>query len=60
MTKKERDEIRNALADYMFAEGCSCCRDYEGWEVARARLGDLLGVPAEEGWHDFSQFRTQT
>lgn len=35
-------EIREAFADYMASEGCSCCRDTEGHGLALARLEKLL------------------
>lgn len=63
MTKLE--QVRQALADYMYAEGCSCCRDIEAHAKAKCKLGNLLGVPAEieenyenEPYYDFSKYRT--
>lgn len=52
--------IRNALADYMRAEGCSCCRDYESHKEAAARLAELLDVPMydDASGYDFWQFAT--
>lgn len=41
MTKQER----NALADYMGSEGCSCCRSEERHDEAAKRLAALLRVP---------------
>lgn len=34
--------IREALADYIASEGCSCCRNTEAHEDAARRLGKLL------------------
>lgn len=45
MTAKERKEIRNAIADYMKSEGCSCCRDRDAHDEAEARIAKLLFVP---------------
>lgn len=55
---KKVQKIRNALATYMAAEGCSCCRDTEAHELAEKELAELLGVPAyEDGFgHNFSKF----
>jgi hypothetical protein len=44
---KKLEQIRVALADYMAAEGCSCCRDDEAYADARKRLGALLNVPQD-------------
>lgn len=53
-------EIRNAVADYMHSEGCSCCRDYEKHEQDAARLGKLLRVPkySDGSGYDFFRFST--
>ena len=54
------NEIRNALGDYMWAEGCACCRIQDDWEDAAERLGKLLGVPKYEdgSGYDFYSLRT--
>jgi hypothetical protein len=54
-------EIRKAVADYMYAEGCSCCRDNEAHEAAKRRLAKLLRVPAfkDSSGYDFYRFRTK-
>lgn len=53
-------EIRQALADYMYSEGCSCCRDTEAHEEAAERLGKLLNVRRYEDGEgrDFFSYRT--
>ncbi len=60
MTKK-LEQIRQAIADYMWAEGCSCCQDTERHDDAENRLGQLLEVPrySDDSGYDFSQFRTE-
>lgn len=60
MTPAERIKIRNAVADYMRSEGCSCCRDHEGHERNAERLALLLDVPryADGSGYDFSKFAT--
>ena len=60
MTKKELDALRTAVADYMRSEGCSCCQDREAHKKHRARLGELLNVGSEDGWHDFTPFRSES
>jgi hypothetical protein len=60
MTKQERDELRNALADYMRAEGCSCCRDTDAHYDAGVRLAKLLRVPMypDRSGYQFTKFAT--
>lgn len=55
---KKLEAIRQAVADYMRSEGCSCCQDREAHQQHRARLGELLGVPQVDDWYDFTPFRT--
>ena len=37
--------IREALADYVRSEGCSCCRNNEEHDAAARRLAKLLEIP---------------
>lgn len=59
-TKFTKD-IRRAIADYMFSEGCSCCqgRDHKKHEE---RIAKLLRVPKykDGSGYDFSRFRSKT
>jgi methionine aminopeptidase len=60
MNEKELQEIRQAVADYMRSEGCSCCRDIDAHEAHTAKLAELLNVPQYSdgsGWN-FSLFRS--
>lgn len=52
--------VRQALADYMYAEGCSCCRNEEAHVEAAKRLAELLEVPPYEdsNAYQFYMFRT--
>ena len=52
--------IRQAVADYMYSEGCSCCRDSDAHEEHKKKLAELLNVkPYEDGSsYDFSVYRT--
>lgn len=57
-----RAAIRRALADYMRAEGCSCCRDSDAHKEAGDALAKLLRVPkyADQSGYNFDKFRTPT
>jgi hypothetical protein len=59
MTQKERSDLREAVANYMASEGCSCCRSYDEHTESAARLGKLLKVPKykDGSGYDFSKFR---
>ena len=54
-------DVRQAVADYMRTEGCSCCRDYEGHKINEARLGKLLKVKKYDdgSGYDFSKYRSK-
>lgn len=59
MTKADLvKELRNAVADYMTSEGCSCCRDIEAHDRHTKRLAELLDVPMYEdgSGYNFYQF----
>ena len=40
----KKAEIRQAVADYIRSEGCSCCRDNDVHEIHEERLAKLLYV----------------
>jgi len=43
-------QIREAFADYVKSEGCSCCQDGVNHEKANLKLAQLLGAdPYEDG-----------
>jgi hypothetical protein len=60
MDDKTLQKIRQAVADYMSSEGCSCCRDIDAHDKNKKRLAKLLNVPMYEdkSGYDFSQFRS--
>ena len=60
MEKSELKDVRQAVADYMQSEGCSCCRDTEAHEQAAKRLAKLLRVPSyrDGSGYNFPKFRS--
>lgn len=52
--------VRQAVADYMRSEGCSCCRDTDAHEVNAKRLAELLNVPmySDGSGYNFALFRS--
>ncbi len=61
MDKKERYKLREAVANYMSTEGCSCCRDNEGHKQNTEALAKLLKVPkySDGSGYDFGKFKTK-
>lgn len=51
------EQIREAFADYMASEGCSCCEDYDH-KAHALRLGALLLIPeyADGSGIDYRKF----
>lgn len=59
LTKKEFQEAcRQAVADYMRSERCTCCQDYTEHKKHEKRLAELLDVPSypDGSGYDFSKF----
>jgi hypothetical protein len=54
-------EIRQAVADYMTSEGCSCCQNVEAHRRHAAVLAKLLRVPGypDGSGYNFNRFRTE-
>lgn len=52
-------QIRTAVADYMWSEGCSCCSDRDKHYEDRERLGKLLRVPRKDDYYDFQPYRSK-
>lgn len=62
MTKQQKLEaVRVSVADYMYSEGCSCCRNDDKHTEAKARLAGLLDVPMykDKSGFNFQKFRTK-
>lgn len=55
------EAIRQAVANYMGSEGCSCCQDIDKHKEHKARLGELLNVPkySDGSGYDFLKFRSK-
>lgn len=58
--RKPLDEIREAVANYMQSEGCSCCEG-ESHEADKERLAKLLRVPKykDGSGYDFGKFESK-
>ena len=54
-------ELRNAIADYVCSEGCTCCQDIEAHTKAKERIAKLLRVPKykDGSGYNFRSFRTK-
>ena len=54
------EEIREAVANYMRSEGCSCCQNEVAHERHIKRLAELLDVSKyEDGYgYNFHQYTT--
>ena len=61
MTKVDRGNLRQAIADYMWSEGCGCCGNPDGHKKASARLAKLLKVPKykDGSGYDFGKYRSK-
>lgn len=59
MTEKMQ-QVRQALADYIRSEGCSCCQNVPAHQAAAERLAKLLDVPRfdDNSGYDFWSFAT--
>jgi len=53
--------IREALANYMRSEGCSCCQDWDEHAKNKKELGELLDCGKYDGEdeYDFYQYATK-
>lgn len=56
-----KKQLRQAVADYMRSEGCSCCQDIDAHREHKKRLAKLLNVPmySDKSGYDFSKFVTK-
>lgn len=56
-----KKQMREALANYMRSEGCSCCSDYDTHKEDAAKLAKLLNVPMYEdkSGYNFDKYKTE-
>lgn len=61
MKTVEIKSIRQAIADYMASEGCSCCQNVVAHTEHKKRIAKLLRVPMykDKSGYNFSKFRTK-
>lgn len=55
-----KEQLRNAIADYMVSEGCSCCRS-NNHSINAERIAKLIDVPPYDGedGYQFYAFKTE-
>lgn len=55
------EKVREALANYIYSEGCGCCALYDEHKEHKEVLGKLLNVPkySDSSGYDFSKFRSR-
>ncbi len=60
-TTELKKQLREAVANYMSSEGCSCCRDVDGHKQHEEKLAKLLGVKkySDGSGYDFSKHKTK-
>lgn len=58
---KFKEQIRQAIADYMATEGCSCCQDTDGHNEVKKKLAKMLNVPmySDKSGYDFYKFKSK-
>lgn len=56
-----KQQLREAIANYMSSEGCSCCQDKEKHDEAAEQLAKLLDVePYDDGsGYNFYQYKSE-
>lgn len=58
---KLKKELRQAVADYMRSEGCSCCQNIDDHKDHTERLANLLGVKkySDGSGYNFAKYRSK-
>lgn len=56
-----KKKVREAVANYMSSEGCSCCRDVDAHKINAEVLGILLNVEKykDGSGRNFNKYKTQ-
>lgn len=59
-TRALRKQVRQAIADYMKSEGCSCCRSGDHTKH-EATIAKMLGVKkySDGSGYDFTKYQTK-
>ena len=59
--KQFKKQLREAVANYMSSEGCSCCQNVSMHKEHTESLAKLLGVPmyTDKSGYNFSKYRTK-
>lgn len=54
-------DVRQAVADYIATEGCSCCQDVDGHKAAMERLGKLIRMKkySDGSGFDYGLYRSK-
>lgn len=54
-------DVRQAVADYIATEGCSCCQDVDGHKAAMERLGKLIRMKkySDGSGYDYGLYRSK-
>lgn len=60
MTNKEKKAVREAVANYMWSEGCGCCQQTDKHRKHKMVLAKLLGVPKYKDGSGFDFYRFKT
>ena len=60
--KDFKKKLREAVANYMRSEGCSCCQDRDAHREHKKNLAKLLGVRkySDGSGYDFGKHETKT
>lgn len=58
--KKLRADLRVAVADLIYSEGCGCCQDLEASHDAQMRIAKMLNVPKfkDGSGYDFFKYKS--
>lgn len=58
--ENQKQKILKGVSNYMWSEGCSCCRDIEAHDKHKELLGELLDAPRydDNSGYDFYKLAT--
>lgn len=57
-----KEQVRQAVADYMWSEGCDCCQNVKEYEKAEQQLAILLDVPMydDRSGYQFYKYKSES